>query len=1323
MEVQGGDQKIAAAITEFYTTSFGNSLKDWLESIEDFPKAFEFRMLPITDLLDMNYESFFPHGVVDLGCFGRKTLSEDGNGRKYYVEETTDGNVTTSEIRYCDFEEKDDLITAFTEKRLALKRATAVYLEEGPFLSSDFLIPAGEAGCETAELAVLEESNAGAPSWQEMMSGQEFKVVFILPYNIPNFLLARTVLNLKYRSRSHSWLTIRPGKTPHEFDGHNNGDSGDISQHKVSVGGLVMTYEENTGTFTVTQDDFDASSAVIPNLPAWVNGMVVARAEYKSVLEQLSNQQSSTEGQMPCNLQWSNAHRIDPTDGGKCIHFTAASKGDIFVVFSGVPEDHETWVTVEISTSGVAMYKALRLAVTQLDKGSKGLGSDTLYQSYFICIEEDLDQSTTTVQFGKTPDNEDRGHVWLDYQFHDVLSLHFYAFGSGEHAVKMMGVSQTFKPTDLNIVCREGTVKEGDRCVQVCHAECDGCRTTGSDSPRDCIGCQNLRISYPYLAGSVGNFECVSACPPHMVQSSGLNDCHCIKRMEEPAVDGTVTCVTSCPLTHFDDDGVCKRCSSLCTDVSGDGQAVCTGPAAEQCTVCVYTAADGSCLEGCSPGQKAVTGSTTGSSTTVTSGGNVALGKTAYQTSTRDEGGAASRAVDGNTDGNFNAGSCTHTVSGGETNPTWWVDLGQSYAVDSVVIFNRMDAASNSERLNPFNIHIGDSDQVSTNPMCGGNHRIDVSQPSISVSCQGMNGRYVGVRLPGASRILSLCEVQVFTETCGVAAFRHVPRTGCGGSDISVTLDVTLDYCAEACCADVTCLSFQHDIHNKCKLKSKVCSDAEKVPSADGNMYDRINPPAETPPDGSASDTITCEACQDGYKCVNGDEVEEICPAGTRSRSDGTSCDQCAAGEFSDATGSTTCEQCPAGQFNTQSGSSSCQPCPAGKYSSSTGSTECQACPAGRYSTSGSTACTRCPAGQYSASSGSSSCQSCPTGEYSSSSGSTSCQSCPAGQYNTRQGSTSCQSCPAGQYSSSSGSTGCQICQAGSTSNVGEAGCTDINECQSNPCQNGGTCQNMVDRYSCTCSDYFEGDNCETAVYTHLGCFTQSDGTTDVMDSLESYFGTGYQNRDRAILRCYTAANEAGFNLFALEDGGMCRGANDQIGRYRVFGSSQNCGNDGKGGDNAIDAYLITGEATWLPRRTSWIVEETYSPDFGAERTLDGDIGTYWNPQQTRYYNNWFFTMDLTVPHTLSRIRITNYRDTLHDVKAFKLQKSEVGSPYNWEDVTYVTNVRGGQVFPFHQEFSSFQGTARFWKFLVTETHSGWQPWVQEVDFYGFPSG
>ncbi|XP_078589527.1 MAM and LDL-receptor class A domain-containing protein 1-like [Branchiostoma floridae x Branchiostoma japonicum] len=144
-------------------------------------------------------------------------------------------------------------------------------------------------------------------------------------------------------------------------------------------------------------------------------------------------------------------------------------------------------------------------------------------------------------------------------------------------------------------------------------------------------------------------------------------------------------------------------------------------------------------------------------------GANIALGRTAYQTSRFRNSGPAHRAVDGNTDGDYmsGAGSCIHTNR--ESNPSWWVDLGQSYVVIRVDVFNRLDCCP--ERLNPFNIHIGDSDQVIANPKCGGDHRIDISQPSISISCLGMKGRYVGIRLVASYQPLTICEVQVVSES------------------------------------------------------------------------------------------------------------------------------------------------------------------------------------------------------------------------------------------------------------------------------------------------------------------------------------------------------------------------------------------------------------------------------------------------------------------------------------------------------------------------------------------------------------------------------
>ena len=37
----------------------------------------------------------------------------------------------------------------------------------------------------------------------------------------------------------------------------------------------------------------------------------------------------------------------------------------------------------------------------------------------------------------------------------------------------------------------------------------------------------------------------------------------------------------------------------------------------------------------------------------------------------------------------------------------------------------------------------------------------------------------------------------------------------------------------------------------------------------------------------------------------------------------------------------------------------------------------------------------------------------------------------------------------------------------------------DIDECMSEPCQNGASCADDINSYNCTCVDGFEGSNCE----------------------------------------------------------------------------------------------------------------------------------------------------------------------------------------------------------------------------------------------------
>lgn len=146
---------------------------------------------------------------------------------------------------------------------------------------------------------------------------------------------------------------------------------------------------------------------------------------------------------------------------------------------------------------------------------------------------------------------------------------------------------------------------------------------------------------------------------------------------------------------------------------------------------------------------------------------DIALHKPARQSTT--SGAEASRAVDGNTSGIFDAGSVTAT--GNELNAWWEVDLGKVVPIDSVRIWNRTDSAT--FRLSDYWLFISetpfaDNDTAETLRRRAGTWgRINPTpNPQITVKTPGVRGRYVRIQLGGKQpleeAILSLAEVQVF---------------------------------------------------------------------------------------------------------------------------------------------------------------------------------------------------------------------------------------------------------------------------------------------------------------------------------------------------------------------------------------------------------------------------------------------------------------------------------------------------------------------------------------------------------------------------------
>ncbi|WP_423998887.1 discoidin domain-containing protein [Maribacter sp. IgM3_T14_3] len=146
---------------------------------------------------------------------------------------------------------------------------------------------------------------------------------------------------------------------------------------------------------------------------------------------------------------------------------------------------------------------------------------------------------------------------------------------------------------------------------------------------------------------------------------------------------------------------------------------------------------------------------------------NLAFQKPVLQSSTSHNG-SADRAVDGNTSSIWSEASISHTGANGgngTTNPWWRVDLGNTYTVSAINIFNRIDsicanAVSCPERLLGAKVFVGNTDSSNPNDYnLAATLTAGIEQKLTNLS---ITGRYVMIYHEGTNKILSLAEVQVY---------------------------------------------------------------------------------------------------------------------------------------------------------------------------------------------------------------------------------------------------------------------------------------------------------------------------------------------------------------------------------------------------------------------------------------------------------------------------------------------------------------------------------------------------------------------------------
>ncbi|XP_019641419.1 PREDICTED: uncharacterized protein LOC109482960 [Branchiostoma belcheri] len=396
-------------------------------------------------------------------------------------------------------------------------------------------------------------------------------IIFDLPEDINRDIKSDTEAYVVYAE--NRWNCHEPGTSLHVYNSHKNGGSGDTDNKKVSCFGFVMTYNEDTGKFSVTREDQTASSTLLGNLGRNYVNSVVGRAEYISPLEHSQSNSGALASivEAPCSVKWSNSYQIKPAEeGGRCLYFVAASKGDIFVVFSSIPRDLTTWYHLQISFQGVALYKGMKLVKYEGAKSARSLGDSTLFQPYFICMEEDMEEQRTYVKYGIGSDDSEKGLVYMVYlDDSPPLGIRFYSFGSGEADVEVMDARVIEGGATGEMECAGGTILQDGMCVENCHPECNGCipKSPGSKLDTECRLCRHFSVR-----NEDGVAQCVGECPADMEVAPNGVTCVC-SNFVLPNDDGTTECVDQCPPdSTVASDGVTCEPSDIEREWRSDGR-------------------------------------------------------------------------------------------------------------------------------------------------------------------------------------------------------------------------------------------------------------------------------------------------------------------------------------------------------------------------------------------------------------------------------------------------------------------------------------------------------------------------------------------------------------------------------------------------------------------------------------------------------------------------------------------------------------------------------------------------------------------------------
>ncbi|KAK3580424.1 hypothetical protein CHS0354_035467 [Potamilus streckersoni] len=180
----------------------------------------------------------------------------------------------------------------------------------------------------------------------------------------------------------------------------------------------------------------------------------------------------------------------------------------------------------------------------------------------------------------------------------------------------------------------------------------------------------------------------------------------------------------------------------------------------------------------------------------VPAGRNIAFGKPAYQRSLFETY-YAYRAVDGDTILGAPWITCSHTHN--QTDPWWLLDLESPAIIQWLRIYNRNDDVISKElnqRLRHFRIFLS-QDNVTFNQYYQDQSTDTPLIINVVVNSE-VKARYVKIDIPGELKILTLCEVQVFSD-CPDFYYGRLCNTRCSNCKEDDACDKVTGHCPRGC--------------------------------------------------------------------------------------------------------------------------------------------------------------------------------------------------------------------------------------------------------------------------------------------------------------------------------------------------------------------------------------------------------------------------------------------------------------------------------------------------------------------------------------------